>query len=432
MMEIVILIISAVTVVLLATILIVILVNKKNNLSQKEVQDVCDEMQEAITRDITNAIETSSRLNNEIMKNSNETTANFNKNFMESFDRRMDTLTKTTEESMRSLKTEVSISLDKTREITENKLEQLQNSNEKKLEEIRKTVDDKLTETLDKRLESSFKSIIDTIQSVQKNFGEMTKLSEQVNELNKTFSNVKTRGTWGEVSLEGLLSEIMSPNQYEKQKAIQKGYVVDFVIKMPGKTEQDSTYLPIDSKFPIESYKRLVDASENGSKEDEIREKNELAKAVKEQAKSICQKYIKIPMTTDFAIMYLPTEGLYSEVVRNDDLVTEMRNKYKVIPCGPSVLSAILNSLQVGFLTLKIQKNSGEVAKMLKTFQADFSKFTKIIEDTKKEAQKVVESLGKADDRNNIIKSRLGKVDNLKLTSLDSELIEIEGNTSEQ
>lgn len=431
-MEIAILITSAVAVVLLATVLIIMLINKKNNLSQKEVQDICDEMQETITRDVTNAIETSSKLSNEITKNSNDTIANLNKNFMESFDRRVDTLTKTTEESIRSLKTEVSASLDKTREITENKLEQLQNSNEKKLEEIRKTVDDKLTETLDKRLEASFKSIVDTIQAVQKNFGEMTKLSEQVNELNKTFSNVKTRGTWGEVSLEGLLSEIMSPNQYEKQKTIQKGYIVDFVIKMPGKTEKDSTYLPIDSKFPIESYKRLVDASENGSKEDEIREKNELAKAVKEQAKSICQKYIKIPMTTDFAIMYLPTEGLYSEVVRNDDLVTEMRNKFKVIPCGPSVLSAILNSLQVGFLTLKIQKNSGEVAKMLKTFQVDFSKFTKIIEDTKKEAQKVVESLGKADERNNYIKSRLEKVDNLKLTSLDSELIEIEGNTSEQ
>ena len=431
-MEIAILIISAVAVVLLATVLIIMLINKKNNLSQKEVQDICDEMQETITRDVTNAIETSSKLSNEITKNSNETIANLNKNFMESFDRRVDTLTKTTEESIRSLKTEVSASLDKTREITENKLEQLQNSNEKKLEEIRKTVDDKLTETLDKRLEASFKSIVDTIQAVQKNFGEMTKLSEQVNELNKTFSNVKTRGTWGEVSLEGLLSEIMSPNQYEKQKTIQKGCIVDFVIKMPGKTEKDSTYLPIDSKFPIESYKRLVDASENGSKEDEIREKNELAKAVKEQAKSICQKYIKIPMTTDFAIMYLPTEGLYSEVVRNDDLITEMRNKFKVIPCGPSVLSAILNSLQVGFLTLKIQKNSGEVAKMLKTFQVDFSKFTKIIEDTKKEAQKVVESLGKADERNNYIKSRLEKVDNLKLTSLDSELIEIEGNTSEQ
>ena len=408
-----------------ASVVVTIIYSKKSTIEKKDVQDICDTMQDTMMKDLIKDNESSVKQLQSRLDGISNTFTGAITPYMDKFDQKLETLTSKVNEELKESREGIYRFLNEQRESNEKQMKELQASNEKKLDEMKSVVDEKLTSTLDKRLNEAFNQIVENLAQVQKSFGEMRKLSEQVDTLNRTFTNVKTRGTWGEASLESLLEEILAPQQYESQYKIQKGDVVDFVIKMPGKNEKDVTLLPIDSKFPIESYLRLVNASEKGTKDEEFIEKQNLAKDVREQAKSISQKYIKTPLTTDFAVMYLPTEGLYSEIVKNDELLNEMRTKYKVIPCGPSVLAAMLNSLQVGFTTLKIQKSSGEIAKMLKVFQTDFDKFTTIIEKTREKAEDVVKSLEGANSRNELIKKRLGKVDTIALDVLDKETKEI-------
>ena len=317
-----------------------------------------------------------------------------------------------------------------TQELTEKLgegMEKMTQSNEKKLDEMRVVVDEKLQSTLEKRINAAFEQVTAGLADGQKRFGEMTKLSSQVSDLNKNFMNIKTRGTWGETSLEGLLEQIMAPEQYEKQYMLTKGSKerVDFVIKLPGKTEKDLLLLPIDSKFPIEDYNRLVDASLAGEQENIQKEADNLKKSVKAMAQSIKEKYIKVPTTTDFAVMYLPTEGLYSEIVKDPDLVNELRSKYKVLPCGPTVLAALLNSFSLGFQTLKIQKSSGEIAKVLLQFQKDFGTFTDLLVNMKGKAQKVVDSIDEVEHRRKLIQERLSKVGQIADNVLEAQPTEI-------
>ncbi|MDE6188990.1 MAG: DNA recombination protein RmuC [Clostridia bacterium] len=318
------------------------------------------------------------------------------------------------EKSLDRMTDGVKSSLKEMREDNKVQLESVKQDNEKQLEKMRETVDEKLSSTLDKRIQSAFEMVNDRLDSVQKGFGEMQNLSTKVTNLNKMFANVKTRGGWGEVSLESLLDQILSPEQYEKQFRLNKNSqeAVDFVIVMPGQgaNNEKKVYLPIDSKFPLDKYVRLVEASEEGDSEKIEVAKKALIDEVKREARSIKNKYIKEPKTTKFAVMYVPTEGLYAEIAKDVALTNQLQNEYGVTVCGPTTIAALLNSLQVGFTTLRIQKNSGMIVDAIKQFKKDFKTYTDLICKVKKNATTVVTTIEEVEKRNRLIDDRLSKV----------------------
>ncbi len=318
---------------------------------------------------------------------------------------------------IQEIKEELGKNLTEIRQNLDKNLTEVRQDNDKQLKEMREVVEQKLTATLNERIAQSFNAISERLDAVNKGLGEMQALSNGVNDLQKVLNNVKTRGTWGEVSLENLLDNILTKEQFTSQFPIGKGTkrtAVDFAIILPGKGEE-KVYLPIDVKFPIEDYQRLVDASERSDANAMQLATKALENAVKIQAKSIAEKYIVPPQTVDFAVMYLPIEGLYAEVVRNPGLIEELQSKYKVMCAGPTTISALLNSLQQGFRTLAVQKSSREVFDLLQKFKKDFAIFLNDIE----KAQRQVEGAGKALDsatkRSNIIIKKLDKVEGLDI-----------------
>ena len=423
-MEIAILIISILCLIALIVLIVLQLKNKGSNKAGdaeqiKEVLETLDTMQEAIQRDVyvmkaelKTSIETSSKTYNEAIGP-----------YMNSFNEKLDKMTQSIEFNLSNIKDRLSSTSAELVKTLNGEMEKITKSNEKKLDDIKNVVDEKLQSTLEKRINAAFEQVTTGLAEVQKRFGEMSELSNQVSSLNKNFMNVKTRGNWGEVSLESLLDQILAPEQYEKQYMLSKNSLdrVDFVVKLPGKTDKDTVYLPIDSKFPIEDYNRLVDASEKGKMDEVQLELDNLKRSVKTMAKSIKDKYIKVPTTTDFAVMYLPTEGLYSEIVKDPILTNDLRTNYKVLPCGPTVLAAMLNSFSMGFQTLKIQKNSGEIAKLLLQFQKDFGKFTDLLGKMKNNAESVVKSIDAVDDRRRLIEQRLSKVGDIAGSVLETQ-----------
>ncbi len=267
--------------------------------------------------------------------------------------------------------------------------------NEINLEKIRNSVDEKLSATLDSKLTESYKTVSEQLEAVHKGLGEVNSLAGSVNDIKKVFTNVKLRGTWGEVQLGNLLSQMLAPNQYESSVKLNPATneLVDFAVKLPSK-EGGFTYLPIDSKFPVEEYTRLIEAD---TREKEQEAAKGILRAVKKQAESISEKYIVPPFTTDFALMYLPLEGLYAEVMKMTELETVLHSR-RIIICGPTNLSALLSTLQTGFKTVAIERRSGELWQLLSAFKNEFEKFTSIFEKTQKklqEAQEIVESAGK-------------------------------------
>lgn len=332
------------------------------------------------------------------------------------------------------MRRDVTDNLRQVREDSARDLQKLREDNNKQLETMRATVDEKLSSTLDQRVKSAFEQVSARLDAVQQGFGEMRQLSNQVTNLNKVFTNVKTRGGWGEVALESLLEQILTPEQYKRQFKLnkRKGEMVDFAIVMPGQNDEE-LYLPIDAKFPLEDYERLVEASENGSVEQIRAARKALADAVKKQARSIAEKYVIPPVTTNFAVMYLPIEGLYAEVVKDGALCSDLQTNFRVTVCGPTTVTALLNSLQTGFTTLKIQKRSGEIVKLLNAFRKDFSTFTGLIDKVKGNAEKVVESLDQVNKRNEIIKKKLDKVgdDELELLQKEAGAIEVAADSEE-
>jgi len=293
-------------------------------------------------------------------------------------------------------------------------LDSVRRDNAEQLEKMRQTVDEKLNETLEKRFNQSFKIVNDRLEEINRTFVELQNLQTGVQDLNKIFKNVKTRGTWGEVSLDNLLSQILNSEQYKKQVQVRKGSqdMVDFAIVMPGK-DDDFVYLPIDSKFPLEDYARLQAASEEGDAVAVDEAIKALVNRVKLEAKSIHEKYVNPPFTTDFAIMYLPTEGLYAEIIKRDGLIEELQNKQRVVVCGPTTIAALLNSLQMGFKSLAMEKQSAEISKLMIAFTEDFAKFTKILRQTNDRIDKVKLSIEQAEKRTTIIQKKLGKVTQL-------------------
>ncbi|MEC4577730.1 DNA recombination protein RmuC [Streptococcus dysgalactiae] len=256
-------------------------------------------------------------------------------------------------------------------------LKNMQESNEKRLEEMRQTVEEKLEETLKNRLHASFDSVSKQLESVNKGLGEMRTVAQDVGTLNKVLSNTKTRGILGELQLGQIIEDIMTIHQYEREFVTVSGSTerVEYAIKLPGNGQGDYIYLPIDSKFPLEDYYRLEDAYELGDKLAIENSRKALLAAIKRFAKDIRKKYLKPPETTNFGIMFLPTEGLYSEVVRNAAFFDSLRREENIVVAGPSTLSALLNSLSVGFKTLNIQKNADDISKILGNVKLEFDKF---------------------------------------------------------
>ena len=311
------------------------------------------------------------------------------------------------------------------RSVTENNLQRIIVNNNEKLEAMRRTVDEKLNENLDKKLNESFSVISERLEAVSKGLGEMQNLAAGVGDLKKVLTNVKTRGTWGEVQLHNLLEQMLSPEQFVINPNIGDELDrVEFAIKLPGKTGNDSVLLPIDSKFPVSDYERLIEASENGDKESADAASKQLERRIREEAKKINLKYVIPPRTTDFAIMYLPIEGLFAEVLRKPGVCEQLQNEYRVIICGPTTLTALLNSLQVGFKTLAIEKNSSEVAKLLSSFKTQFDKFKAVLSKAQKKLQETTNTISQMETRTNVIGKQLDK--STRLLSGESESLILE------
>lgn len=258
---------------------------------------------------------------------------------------------------------------------------------EKRLEEIRRTVDEKLQKTLNDRIGQSFRLVSEQLESVQKGLGEMQTLAQDVGGLKRVLSNVKTRGNIGEIQLSMLLEQLLAPEQYEANVHTRKGSdsVVEFAVKLPGRDDlHDSVYLPIDAKFPKDVYEQLLDAYDQADPQAIEAANRLLETTIKKMAKDISEKYLAPPTTTDFGIMFLPFEGIYAEVVRRSSLLEELQRNYKVIVTGPTTLAAILNSLQMGFRTLAIQKHSGEVWRILGAVKKEFEKIGGMLEKAQK------------------------------------------------
>ncbi len=299
------------------------------------------------------------------------------------------------------------------RQTVEDKLKTLQEDNNKQLEQMRATVDEKLHNTLEQRLGESFKQVSERLEMVHKGLGEMQTLAAGVGDLKKVLSNVKTRGIWGEVQLAAILEEILTPGQYECNVATRPGSNerVEFAVKLPGKQEAEgSVWLPIDAKFPQEDYLRLVAASEEGNPILAGEAARQLENRIKLEAKSIHDKYLSPPFTTDFAIMFLPTESLYAEVVKRPNLLETLQREARVIVTGPSTMAALLNSLAIGFHTLAIEKRSSEVWALLGAVKTEFGKFGDILEKTQKKLSEATHSLETASRKSRTIERKLRQV----------------------
>lgn len=308
---------------------------------------------------------------------------------------------------------EINERLEKIDNTVEKKLNDIREDNTKKLDKIQGVVDEKLQNVLEKRLSESFNNVVEQLTLVNKTIGEIKGIANDVGSLKTVLTNVKTKGILGEVILSNLIKEILAPSQYEENIVTKKGSndPVEFAIKLPG--TEGTVYLPIDSKLPTEAYHRILDGISAGDKDAIENARKELKAAIKTFAKDISTKYIDVPNTTEFAIMFLPLEGLYAEVI-NMGLLEEIQKTYKVILTGPSTFAALLNSLQMGFKTLAIQKKSAEVFKLLGAIKTEFAKFADVLEKAKKkvsEAEKELETLSTT--RTRMIQSKLRTIEEL-------------------
>jgi DNA recombination protein RmuC len=301
--------------------------------------------------------------------------------------------------------------MDKLRESVEERLRRIQEDNARKLEQIRLTVDEKLHDTLEKRLGESFKLVSERLELVQRGLGEMQTLAAGVGDLKKVLSNVKTRGTFGEIQLASLLEQVLASGQYESNVETRKGsgQRVEFALKLPGRdgTPDGSVWLPLDAKFPQEDYLRLVEAQESGDVLLAGEAGKQLDRAVRLMAADIRDKYLDPPHTTDFGVMFLPTEGLYAEVLRRPGLFEALQRDFKVMIAGPTTLAALLNSLQMGFRTLAIEKRSAEVWNLLGAVRTEFSKFGQVLEKTSKKLQEAGNHIDAAAVRSRSIEKKL-------------------------
>lgn len=394
--ETVLLIILSIAIVAMAVVLVIVLSKNKNN----NIDDAIYDASKKLNQDTVNSVKLMSDMINQNQVNMAE-----NQKFqLQQMENRLKTFSMENEQKLENIRSTV-----------EKKLTYMQEDNNKQLENIRTTVDEKLQNTLENKLNKSFETVSKQLQQVYKGLGEMQNLAVGVGDLKKVLSNVKTRGILGEIQLSAILKEILSPEQYEENVATKQGSrnVVEFAIKLPA--DDDSfVYLPIDSKFPGDTYAKLVDAMNSGNKEEiEVCSKN-LLRTIKSEAKDIHDKYISPPNTTEFAIMFLPFEGLYAEVV-NRGMVEVLQREYKVNVAGPSTMGALLNSLQLGFKTLAVQKRSAEVWQILNDVKREFDTFADVLEKTQTRLNQANTELDKlVGVRTRKIQSQLSKVQKLE------------------
>ncbi len=332
--------------------------------------------------------------------------AHFQKNQLDTFARQLNALTDSNEKKLEGMKNAV-----------EARLKDLQEDNSRQLDRMRATVDEKLQGTLEKRLGESFRQVSERLEQVHKGLGEMQTLASGVGDLKKALTNVKTRGIWGEIQLEALLEEILAPEQYDRNVKPKEnsGEVVEFALRLPGRDDDNGTpvWLPIDAKFPLEDYQRLVDAQERADKTGADTAAKMLEVRVKACARDIAEKYIHPPTTTDFGIMFLPTEGLYAEVARRMGLLEAIRREHRVVVAGPTTFAALLNSLQMGFRTLAIQKRSSEVWQLLGAVKSEFGKFGDVLDGVRKKLEQASNTMESAARRSRSIERKLRGVQEL-------------------
>ena len=310
------------------------------------------------------------------------------------------------------------------RNVLEQRLRELQTDNSAKLEQMRATVDERLQTTLEARLGESFKLVTERLAQVHEGLGEMKTLAAGVGDLKKVLSNVKTRGGWGEMQLAAILEQMLTHEQYAAnvETVAGTGARVEFAIKLPGKTDGTPCWLPMDAKFPKEQYERLIDASENVDVEGVKSAQRELEQVVLNEAKTIAAKYLSPPQTTDFAIMFLPTEGLYAEVVRRPGLTDKLQRELRVTIAGPSTLTAILNSLHMGFRTLALEKRASDVWEVLGAVKTEFTKFGDSVSSVSKSLEAAKNNLDKLQTRSNVMSRALREVEQLPADSAQAKL----------
>ena len=379
---------------LLVVILFIIIKNRANS-----TQSDLLKLLEAMTKNTDQIVEASKNLHERMIRV--ETT--------------VDKITKGVDDGFRDNRKEIATNLQTIQKTVDSRVKDLQTDNAKKLEEMRLTVDEKLQASVEKRFNESFKTISEQLTSVYKGLGEMKNLATGVGDLKKVMEGVKTRGIYGEVQLNSIISDILSPNQYQENINTKPGSAdrVEFAVKMPGREEDHETYLPIDSKFPVENYSRLIAAYDQGNKADIINFQKALATDVKEQAKKISTKYIEPPFTTDFGMMFVPTESLYAEILRIPGLSDEIRQKYNISITSPSTLPVTLSGLLMGFRTVAIEKRSSEVWQVLGAIKTQFNKFGDLLEATKKKLQESANKIDAAATTSRQIERRLKEVESL-------------------
>jgi len=322
------------------------------------------------------------------------------------------------------------LEIEKLRSTIDTRLQHLQESNEKKLDQMRETVDEKLQSTLEKRLGQSFKLVSERLEAVQHGLGEMQNLATGVGDLKKVLTNVKTRGTWGEVQLGALLEQILTPDQYNKNVRTRSDSQesVEYAIRLPGQDHdpESCVWMPIDSKFPQEDYLRLVEAADTADGDAVQKATAALLRSVHSSAKEIRDKYLNPPTTTDFAIMFLPTEGLYAEVLRQPGQVEKIQQDYRIVVAGPTTLSAILSSLRIGFRTLAIEKRSSEVWKILAAVKTEFGKFGHVLTTVKKQLHTASNTIEKTGIRTRAMERKLRAVEELP-SEKTTQILELPG-----
>ena len=300
-------------------------------------------------------------------------------------------------------------------ENVDRKLSSMQESNEKKLAEMRQTVDEKLQSTLEKRLGESFKLVSERLEAVQRGLGDMQNLAAGVGDLKRMLTNVKARGTWGEFQLGDILEQILTPDQFARnvQPIAGSSAVVEYAIRLPGNDSEAPVWLPIDAKFPQEDYLRFIDAADSGERQLVEKSTAALMRTLQTSAKEIAEKYIEPPQTTDFAVMFLPTEGLYSEVLRQPGLVEKLQQQFRVVVAGPTTLAALLNSLRMGFRTLAIEKRSSEVWTVLSAVKTEFAKFGDVLDRVKKQLETATNTIESTGSRTRAMARKLKSVEAL-------------------
>lgn len=406
--------------VILILINIFVLLRKKEKINFDEILKNNDRIEQSVKFEISgNREELSRNLSltkneiNTVLKNFGDSQrssvgeiSNLQKNYLESFTTQLNKLSDSSVDELKQM-----------RQMIESKLITIQENNQMQLDKMRETVDEKLHNTLERRLSESFKLVSERLELVQSGLGEMKTLATGVVRLEKVLSNVKTKGVLGEYQLHNILEQILTPEQYSMNVKTKEGSnnMVEFAVKLPGSGKtKDSIWLPIDSKFPTEDYENLLNAYDNSDSDTVELRRKQLITKINSFAKDISEKYIDPPNTTDFAIMFLPFEGLYAEVLRNAGLFEDIIKNYKVTIAGPTTISAFLNSLQMGFRTLAIEKRSSEVWEILKIVKKEFGKFGDVLEKTKSKLQQASDEIDKAGVRTRAIERKLKGVEDDK------------------